>query len=115
MRGKAAGCALLAFGLALTGCSNPAGDEDGFLGSHDRSLKAEGMARRPTRRKPAQVNGNGRGIESRQGAIRVFWEDADRQMLSGAHGNNPPRSPDARSGEPSAHSTIEVSGTLSGR
>lgn len=34
IRENAAVCALLAFGLALAACSNPAGDEDGFLGRY---------------------------------------------------------------------------------
>jgi hypothetical protein len=35
------------------------------------------MAPRPTSREPAWTFGNGRGMEARQGAIRIFRGDAD--------------------------------------
>jgi hypothetical protein len=55
-------------------------------------------------------------MELRQGAHREFFEeDVDRGIIAAAHGSKSSGSPDARSGEPSANSAFEVSGTLASR
>jgi hypothetical protein len=75
-----------------------------------------GMAPLSTRHEPAWTFGNGRGMEARQGAIRIFWgRDADRLMISGAQGSESSAPPAARSVEPSAHTAIEVRSTRPGR
>src|SRR5829696_3630210 len=49
--------------------------------------------------------GNGRGMEARQGAMRIFWEipippsQPGAALLPQANRSRPPRTPDARSGE----------------
>lgn len=85
-----------------------------WLRGGSRAPVSGGMALPSTRHEPAWSLGNAREIEFRRGTVTNFLrKDADRRFVSAAHGNRRCGPPDARSGEPSARSAIEVSGALS--
>jgi hypothetical protein len=72
-----------------------------------------GTARRSARHERARVAGNGRGIEVRQGAIRVFWGGMRiAWMTSEAQRSKRFRPPAAQSFDPSATSTTKGAAQL---
>jgi hypothetical protein len=70
-----------------------------FLCSRGGSLnRRERTAWRAGRRgKIPGAVGNGRGMEARQGAMRIFWRDTVDAIAAGAHGSRTFGSPDGRS------------------
>jgi hypothetical protein len=70
-----------------------------FLCSRGGSLnRRERTAWRAGRRgKIPGAVGNGRGMEARQGAMRIFWRDTVHAIAAGAHGSRTFGSPDGRS------------------
>jgi hypothetical protein len=61
-------------------------------------MVADGMARPSTRQEPVRDGGNGREMEARQGAIRIFFKrDAVRWIVKDAYWSKRYGPPDARS------------------
>src|SRR5688500_15832531 len=73
------------------------------------------MARRSTRQDPWGCRGRERDGSAEGGHENFFREDADRPMISVAHGNKPIAPPDARFFEPIRPLHVEMSGMVPGR